>query len=1181
MFFDENRPLILSNFNLAYLLSSLIVIYSNELTRKLIKRIYLASFAIENRFMKSVFPKPVFLIGKFFNLLSQNKMDMEIVENIYELLLENAEFRSFYASGKLKDFFEIFVNCVDKIMCIPFTYFYRNNEAEFSEENIGLECSNNSLEKKTCTSLIKSEFEGGLEMMFECPTCKLEIKTEKEFGITQLTKLDCENEKEVLQNRNALSQIIKKTKSMEASFLKTIFRNKLEVNLNDILFKHFYGQNDAQKIARSVFCGNCNKSFKSIPENRIKFLPNNFTIYFEIQEKEIKNKSKIRMSPEIDLEWLRKTPKYIRSLVKAESDISKSILSGWVGDKFSNIKKITELNSSQKISNINRNFEMKNKYSLSCFILASENENSSDFTTYFRKKNIWMECKQGSITQIEEISEVLEGISERILFASYLINPKINEKISDFSDSLSFKMSKEINTKKEMRLPIGLVYRYLYRSIDFGVNFSEIYCEHLNLKPNLEDFKSEECISNSILPEMPENGEMETVISKLKNVLKKTDGKYTSIVFNSLSIKVSMEVFLKILYKENILDEIIIKKGEIECGKTCKDCSKLIKQKVVNFIFEKSVFQNLISQKKAEKEGQFLIEKDWHKFFLKFISWIPNSQTLYNWEKSRPCSLNRDINKKLIQYREFYSSDPEIILKFFVAVNIKTITFFYIIFGVDNFLRLKDGMILVDNNMKIDVENVFENSEKNIIAKLAQKNKSKLLGNSTFEKLIKFDEKLSTFQELALIEYKRKMEITENGSENYCNFRLMNKLQILKNKNDSEKLQLNACKVLNELLMSLENDVTHNKDQNNKSEDFEIEESINKSVELNSSANFENSLCFSGLSGDAMGDSRIHSVHNYGIDRSEEFYTVEQHEIDNKNGQTGKMKLYKEASETHKNKIGISHEILVPMKNLVESVLADSSIFNLNEQQQTLEKQNQIRKSSLASVNLNELINSILVESVKENIIDVESPNQELKDLEDSSISKSEHGENIDNKNHKIEPEKINLSQMTKKSHFCKPELNQLNESLIEQNTDEAINLETEDFNIMHSNKLLKEDESSLKKSPEKFEIKPWKSEINRTNDKNKTHFYLNISQSPTSNQRSNVNLSEKESPVKINKNQVKNIKEKSTFSENQFGKSLDLNTSQLCVEYHCNLDMKNSKKQAKEVKSATKSNKIERKENV
>ena len=638
-------------------------------------------------------------------------MDMKIVEHIYEILLENAEFRSFYASGKLKDFFEIFINCVDKIMCIPFTFFYRNKETEFSEENIGLKCSKNSLEKKTCSSLIKSEFEGGLEMMFECPTCKLEIKTEKEFGIIQLTKLDSENEKIVIQNRSALSQIIKKTKSMEASFLKTIFRNKLEVNLNDILFEHFYGQNEPQKVARSVFCGNCTKSFISIPENRIKFLPNNVTINFEIQDKETKNNSKIRMFPEIDLGWLRKTPKYIRSLVKAESDISKSILSGWVSEKFSNIKKITDVNSSQKISNMDRNSEIKNKYSLSCFILASENQNSSDFTTYFRKKNKWMECKQGLITKIEEISELLEGISERIIFASYLINPKINEKISDFSDSLSFKMSKEINTRKDIRLPIGLVYRYLYRSIDFGVNFSQIYCEHLNLKPNLEDFKSKECISNSILPEMPEKGEMGTEISKLKNNIKKTDGKYTSIVFNSLSIKVSMEIFLKILYKENILDDKIIKKREIECGKTCKDCSKQIKDKVVNFIFEKSVFQNLISQKREEKEGQFLIEKDWHKSFLKYISWIPNSQTLYNWEKSRPCSLNRDVNKKLIEYKEFYSSDPEIILKFFVVVNIKTITFFYIIFGVDTFLRLKDGMILVDNNLKLDVENIFENSD--------------------------------------------------------------------------------------------------------------------------------------------------------------------------------------------------------------------------------------------------------------------------------------------------------------------------------------------------------------------------------------------------------------------------------------------------------------------------------------
>ena len=452
------------------------------------------------------------------------------------------------------------------------------------------------------------------------------------------------------------------------------------------------------------------------------------------------------------------------------------------------------------------------------------------------------------------------------------------------------------------------------------------------------------------------------------------------------------------------------------------------------------------------------------------------------------------------------------------------------------------------------------------------------MANSTFEKLIKFDEKLSTFQELALIEYKRKMEITENGSENYCNFRLMNKLQSLKNENDLEKLQLNACKVLNELLVSAEDNVTYNKDQNNKSENFEMEESINKSLELNSSANFENSLCFSGLSGDVMGDSRIQSVQNYGTDRSEEFHTVEQLEPDSKNDQTSEIKLHKEDSETD-NKIGISHEILVPMKNLVESVLADSSIFYLNEQQ-TPEKQNQIRKISLASVDLNELINSILVESIKKNIIDVESQNEELKDLEESSVSKIEHGENIDNKNHKVEPKKINLFQMTKKSHFCKPELNQLNESLIEQNTDEAINLETEDFNIMPTNKSLKEYELSLKKPPQKLEIKPWKSEINRTNDKNKTHFYLNISQSPTSKQKSNVNLSEKESPVKINKNQVKNIKEKSTFSENQFGKSLDLNTSQFCVEYHCNLDMKNSKKQAKEVKSATKSNKMERKEN-
>lgn len=242
-----------------YFVTGLILLYKNDLIRKIFKRIYKTSQQL-NDFDS---PKPVFsslgiLLGNLFHKFEEKIFESTIIYRIYEEMIQTQTFYPFYSDKKMNEYLHSFLDTVGKKTSMPFLEELLQKRPTSKEKS--------ELPEFEKVSLIQAEFSCINRIEKECSYCEMSSEQKNAISVIQLNK-SC-----------AFSESLKKTERQKQSTLssiKSMFNSKKSQKISAEI--NFWIKK-LQNNSFSTECQVCGKKDLKQSENFHINLPRNLLI---------------------------------------------------------------------------------------------------------------------------------------------------------------------------------------------------------------------------------------------------------------------------------------------------------------------------------------------------------------------------------------------------------------------------------------------------------------------------------------------------------------------------------------------------------------------------------------------------------------------------------------------------------------------------------------------------------------------------------------------------------------------------------------------------------------------------------------------------------------------------------------------------------------------------------------
>lgn len=1003
------------------LFTGLTVLYSNQLLRRLLKRIYRAAIAIEGKFLQEVFPKAAVLIGKLFCQLkkpAECNWDalVESTENVYTALLEYQEFKVSYIQNDFSEFMNTLLCVVEKATAVPFCKQLSVDQESFEGELALSSISAMPLRIRQ-TSLIGAEFEGYYETNLACPKCKYEAMNEHSFKTLSIDPFTDDLRDDLKKNKEALEKTRNVKNRQKRSFFDDLFSGSLKASVEDLLFQHFFGTKS--KLNQPVNCPNCTKTTLISSTNTVKQLP--VQLSFGIGQKPSKgHEVAFNCLSEVNLEWIFNINSHKYEMIEPakrpnELEISDPKKAG----------NMLNYSYSSNGGNNRKEFERNTRYSLTCAVLESEKEGRE---VWIRKSENWMKVVAGRSIESVTATDPFGKPGVKLLHVVYSLVPLLNEKTAKFAETLQIKPVELKEGTKTIPLPIPFLYRFLYRNMEFKTNFQAILCEHAMLLPHLQDFKEDRSVRRSVLPEAIPSALISDSVGEVKRAIHVSDGSATALVYNSLSANVPTESFLKMLYKENMIDEWFAKFPNANFSKTCKKCLRQFKTQSLVFFVQKAVLLNLL--KKKTQDRQYLVEKDWFLSLLRYFNLSIDEIEPRNWHLLVPKPANSNMARKLEEFRDLYKSDTEIVHRWFVPIDNGFAQFVCRAFGAESILRVSSGSIFIEGIGDAASIGGLSEAEADLVELLLDETKvSKITRDGNMESLLIFNSKLTTLFELTSAEAIRVFGI-ENEKTSTNELLLMRKLCTLKGNDEFGLFDKGPAKALLELINKKMNASAVNRPGANilKKDDCSDEESEPVGNSADSKRGSQK------VGDDSLNFSDIDPIETSlkDIQRCSDVINVKKFTNGNMVPNSGKSRFANGALGIQKTASENLPRESIGFPKLAASFLKESRVSETNtkpseQQHKTSQFQTQENRESLDhSERLENMIDSVL-QRCQENAI-------EQQKLSNSMITGpvSNQPDNNQPQPQLLPQPRKSIVVETKKSMFSKPEINHLNDSLLE-----------------------------------------------------------------------------------------------------------------------------------------------------
>lgn len=1027
-----------------YLLDSLLILFTNDLLKKVFKKIYYGALAIEKSLVMSIFAKSSILIGKFFCLLSKSTIDCELLQDIYESLLKNEHLFTYYEKGNFSEFIDSFLKSISDLLTLPYLDNMVLKENDIFVDDFEEKSNDDIVKEYKSTAFVHNDYDGEYIEEFECKACKFGFKKKRTFRTIDLSQTDSLPSQ--MFDRMTLGLPISTSEKSKKvfGFMNTLIKTKLNTSIKDYVNEYFFGKDISSGAKLSTQCTNCNVSLKTKPKLKIVKLPSQFMMNFS--KIDVREKRKNIVQECIDFDWMFEENDVDQQINQkfVENQVKSNILN-FAKSKVGKFGSFLNKNVKNKVDEGFMRISSQNSYFLSSVITQDQMNNSK---VYYKKNEKWSKCETGIITFIPNIIESLQQDQGKITLLTYTAALKINDKICDFVDKIKYnQLSINHLSPNNVNIPIALLHRYMYGMTDFKANFDTIFCRHNQLKPHFSDFTGVKSMIQSMLCESIEDKQVDSSINTLKKLVQNTDRKYSALVYTTLSVQISFETFLKILYKEELMEEYLPKLSQLNREVACETCIELAIEKSIAIILEKCLFQNIIHTK--THEPTFLVEKTWMRKFLKYINFDPetNFRSISDITQLEP--VNSDIKSKMVQYRNFYANDEEIIEKYFILVDERMFCFFEKAYQVHNFLNISEGVILIHNNQKFDKNVLFTKEECKIYDLIKKPIPEKMKEFSRFQELLNLNKKVTILLELSLLNYSElksnlEPEVDQEESK-LINLKLIDKLHQVKQQNEGHPV-LDICKEINRLMTKktsyLESGLPRINQlrENNKLLESNIKEMSHLHSQAKNSIVHEDCLSFSGIN---LESSTITDVI-----RNSQMFQNKEYEMDFSEDSI----IYRSQKSAEQDPQRFSNFSI--SKNLKENdekwnlkKLLNQSIFDQkNDQQRNSEhKINQI----VVSQNLNLILSNFVFEekrkfsNMNNNIVDKKEDDcidDSLTNVTTNAVLSGIpifNNKKNDTKHTNLDNSKTDNSKLVKLSKFCNEENNSMIVDEIDQNVNQ------------------------------------------------------------------------------------------------------------------------------------------------